>query len=328
MMNVLVTGATGFLGSRLVAALARQGHTVRAFARQPKAIEHLRLTNVETVRGDLKDRTSLQRAVAGVDIVYHAAAAMRGSWQEFSESTIRGTEWMLELSLNESVKRFVQISSITVYDFHVCARNALIDESCPWEPAPKRVGPYVHGKIEAERHAFAYLKRGLPVVIVRPGIIYGPGGPMMHPHVGYFLTRKWFVLVGRKDGLLPIVYIDNVVDGIILAATCETAVGQAYNLIDEAIITRKEYLDRYRAAMHSPGHIIPLPLPLLLAAAMAAEPLKLMGVLNHFATSYGLAGQYKSMQIDAAKARRELGWRSRIGLEEALRRTFGSHTDE
>jgi nucleoside-diphosphate-sugar epimerase len=321
-MKVLVTGATGFLGSRLASALAARGDTVRALSRGTGGDSRLQETHVEIVRGDLKDRESLRKAIAGVDVVCHAAAAMSGSWREYAETTIRGTEWMLNLSQEAGVKRFVHISSITVYRTWDRGREALIDETCPWDPDPGRLGPYAHSKIEAEKHAFRYLRQGLPVVVIRPGIIYGQGGRVMHPNVGYFVTKKLFLLVGDGDNPLPLTYVDNTVDGILLSISNDKAVGQAYNLVDGAAITQKEFLDRYRAAVDNRFITFSLPLPLLLAGAVLARQLKRFGITSIDTTAQGFKAQYANVRFDAAKARHELGWQPRIAMDEGIRRTF------
>jgi 2-alkyl-3-oxoalkanoate reductase len=321
-MKVLVTGATGFLGSHLASALAVRGHAVRALSRGAGGESPLQKANIEIVRGDLKDRESLRKAIAGVDVVCHAAAAMSGFWREYAETTIQGTEWMLKLSQEAGVKRFVHISSITVYQTWDREKGALIDETCPWDPYPGRLGPYAHSKIEAEKHAFRYLQQGLPVVVIRPGIIYGPGGRVMHPNVGYFVTKKLFLLVGDGDNPLPLTYVDSTVDGILLAISNNKAVGQAYNLVDVAAITQKEFLDRYRAAVANRFVTLSFPLPLLLAGAVLARQLKRFGMTSIVTTAYGLRAQYTNVRFDSAKARLELGWQPRITLEEGLRRTF------
>ena len=270
----------------------------------------------------MKDRDSLRRSVAGVDTVYHAAAAMRGPWQEFEETTIRGTEWMLDLSRKAGVGRFVHISSVTIYRTSGLPAGANIDETCPWDPEPERRGPYVHAKIEAERHAFRYMQEGFPVVVIRPGIIYGPGGRVMHPNVGYFLMKRMFLSVGKGDNPLPLTYVDNTVDGILLAASAQNAVGKAYNLVDGAAITQKEFLDRYRASVKDRFVTLSVPLPLLLLMAELARCLKKIGLPFIASTSYGFSAQYANIRLDASKAWRELGWKPRISLEEGLRRTF------
>ena len=321
-MKVLVTGATGFLGSHLASALAARGDTVRALSRGIVGESRRQEANIEIVRGDLKDKDSLREAIAGVDVVCHAAAAMRGSWREHAETTIQGTKWMLKLSQEAGVKRFIHISSITIYRTWDRESKALIDETCPWDPYPERLGPYAYSKVEAEKHAFRYLWQGLPVVVIRPGIIYGPGGRVMHPNVGYFVTKKLFLLVGGGDIPLPLTYVDNTVDGILLAMSNDRAIGQVYNLVDDATITQREFLDRYKTSVNGRFVTLSLPLPLLLAGAVLARQLKRFGMTSIVTTAYGLNAQYANVRFDAGKARRELGWHPRVALDEGLRCTF------
>jgi nucleoside-diphosphate-sugar epimerase len=319
-MKVLITGATGFLGSRLVAALAARGHSVRALSRGGES--RLPTASVEIVRGDMKDKDSLRRAMAGVDAVCYGAAAMKGPWREYEQTTVRGTEWLLELALGEKVKRFVHLSSITAYKTTGLERGTLIDESFPLDPNPEQRGPYPQAKIAAERHVGRSLQLGLPAVVIRPGIVFGPGGRMMHPNVGYFLTKKCFLLIGRGDNPLPLTYVDNTVEGIALALDNDQAVGQAYNLIDDSTVTQREWLDRYREAFGKRFAVFSLPLPLILAGAALASRLRPFGIPAIDTPAYGFRSQYANVRFDAAKARRELGWRPRVGLEEGLRRMF------
>ena len=325
-MKVLVTGATGFLGGYLVSALAARGDFVRALSRRIGMDSRLQRDHVEIIRGDMKDQDSLRKAIDGVDVVCHAAAAMRGSWREYTETTIQGTEWMLKLSHEAGVKRFVHISSINVYQRGGLQKGAILDETSPLDPHPERLGPYAHAKIEAEKHAYRYLSQGLPVVVIRPGIIHGPGGRVVHPDVGYFATKKLFLLVGGGEKPLPLTYVDNTVDGILLALSTDKAVGQAYNLVDHVVITQKEFLDRYRAAAAVRFVTVPLPLPLLLAGAAMADRLNRFGIASIVTTSYEFKAQYANIRFDASKARHELGWQTRIALEEGLERTFSRST--
>jgi nucleoside-diphosphate-sugar epimerase len=327
-MEILVTGATGFLGRHLVSRLAGDGHTVRALARQGSQVDHLRQASVTLVYGDLKDRESLQRAVDGVEMVYHAGAAMRGSWQEYGESTVQGTEQMLDLSLAAGVKRFVHISSLAVYQVHDLPRNAVVDEHTPYDPTPQRIGAYAYSKIEAEKAALAFYAKGLPVTVVRPGVIYGPHGKVLFPHLGYFV-KKAFVLIGRGDNLLPLTYIDNTVDALLLAAQHEQAIGQIYNVTDGVTITQKEYLEQFKQATQSTFPVIPVPMPLLLLPLALVEQLKALGVSKlPSASRYGLTSKYKSLYFDSTKAKQELGWRPQVSLADGLHRTFDWHNNQ
>jgi nucleoside-diphosphate-sugar epimerase len=322
-MKVLVTGATGFLGSHLVAQLVRRGDAVRVLTRKTSKTGYLP-QGVEIVYGDLKDEESLRPAIEGTDIVYHAAAAMRGSWQEYEESTINGTARMLELSWQAGVKRFVHISSIIVYQVYELEKNAIVDESCPYVRDPERYGPYTRSKVEAEKLAFRFHKKGLPVVVVRPGLIYGPYGKVLFPHVGYALGGRLFFIIGRGDNLLPLTYVENTVDAILLAAIREEAIGQTYNIVDGVEITQREYLGKYIAATQANFHTLSVPFSLLLFLTALVEQLGDLGMMNiaSLPSKYGLRSKWKSLKFDSSKAQRELYWHPRIGLEEGLKRTF------
>jgi nucleoside-diphosphate-sugar epimerase len=323
MMKVLVTGGTGFLGRHLATRLVRQGDDVRVLARKTSSIDHLP-QGVEIVYGDLKDKASLEMAVKGADVVYHAAAAMRGSWQEYEQSTINGTARMLELSLQTGVKRFVHISSIIVYEVYELGKNAIVDESCPYVRAPEQYGPYTRSKVAAEKLAFDFLKKGLPVVVVRPGLVYGPYSKVLFPHVGYSLGGRLFFIIGRGDNLLPLTYIDNIVDAILLAGAKEGAVGHVYHIVDEVEITQREYLKKYIAATNQKFIVTAVPLSLLFRLAALIEQLRRFGLLNSASlpSKYGLASKWKSLTFDTSKARKQLNWHPRISLEEGLKRTF------
>lgn len=322
-MKVLVTGATGFLGSHLVPKLVQQGDQVRILARNSTKIDHLRSQGVEIVYGDLKDRDSLKRAVEGVEIVYHLGAAMGGAWQDYEEITVRGTERMLELSLNSGVKRFVHISSLAVYQVYGLQRNAVVDEQCPCDQTPEKVGFYSRSKVEAEKLVFRYYEKGLPVTVVRPGLIYGPRGKVLFPHIGQFLKNKIFLLIGKGNNLLPFTYVENTVEAIRLAGINDTAVGQIYHIVDDGEITQREYLNRYMVETHSKFPTLPVPFSLFIIAASLVDNLKSFGFLKTSTFSkYGVVSKYKSLRFDSSKAKRELNWSPDISLEEGLKKTF------
>jgi nucleoside-diphosphate-sugar epimerase len=323
-MKVLVTGATGFLGGHLASRLVRQGDEVRALARRTSKIGHFRQQGVEVVYGDLKDRETLQHAVDGMEIVYHAGAAMSGSWKDFEESTIKGTERMLELSLEAGVKRFVHVSSLAVYQVYELQKNTLVNENNPYEKTPEKVGHYAHSKVEAEKLAFRFHEKGLPVVIVRPGIIYGPRGKVLFPHIGYPVKNKLFVIIGNGDNLLPLTYIDNTVEAILSAGAKEGVLGQAYNIVDDEAITQREYLEKYMAATHSRFLTLSMPFSLLLLSILLVEQMRNLGILTKASSPsmYGLVAKYKSLRFDTCKAKKELNWHPEISLEEGLKNTF------
>ena len=242
--RVFVTGASGFVGSHLVEKLTQEGAGVRALVRPTSRIGHLRSLDVDWIDGDLEDVEKLKKAMEGCNVVYHCAAATKGSWSDYLDATIRGTERVLAASLAVGVKRFVYISSLSVYGVSQLKDHDLVTEDTPYEPYPEQRGYYSHSKIEAEKLVLRYGdEQRLPIAILRPGTIYGPRGKLFFPRIGYSLKDKVFLIIGRGDHLLPLAYVENVVDAILLAGTQNEAVGQIYNIVDDDKITQREYLN-------------------------------------------------------------------------------------
>jgi 2-alkyl-3-oxoalkanoate reductase len=322
-VRTLVTGGTGFLGGHLVRRLVQQGDQVRVLARPASRADRLP-GEVEIVRGDLKDEESVARAVDGVDIIYHVGAATAGSWEEYRQGTIEATERIMRLALQSRVRRFLHVSSLAVYHTFSLKDGDSVDESSALEPNPEKVGPYCYSKVEAEKIALRYLEKGLRLTIVRPGLIYGPGGRLMFPHVGYFLHDRLFVMIGSGDNILPFTYVENTVDGFLLAAAADEAEGGSYHFVDSSEITQKEYLTRYREATGSRFWVASVPFPLLLRGTLLGGPLsRLRGGRQPFRPSrYSLISKWKSLRFETLRARTELGWTPRVSLLEGLNRTF------
>lgn len=322
-MRVLVTGATGFLGGHLVNNLMHHGDQVRILARTAAKAETWRSKGVDVVYGDLADPTSLSSAVQEIDIVYHLGAAMGGGWDKYEEITVKGTQRMLEASLAAGVKRFVHISSLAVYQVYGLKRNAMVDETRPCDPMPEKVGPYSRSKVETEKLVLQFYGQGLPVTIVRPGLIYGPNGRVMFPHIGQFLKNKLFLLIGQGKNLLPFTYVENTVEAIRLAGVNEAAIGQIYQVVDDGEITQREYLKKFMVATEAQCPTLPIPFFLLVLAGFLADRLKSFGLLKTSTFSqYGVVSKYKSLRFDASKAKTDLQWAPKIGLDEGLSRTF------
>lgn len=171
-MRIALTGATGYTGGHLLDALLRRGDRVAALARAGATSPHLRATGVDVVEGDLSDGAALGRLVEGADAVLHVAAVYRTAGHPdsyYHEVNVGGTERLLEAAASAGVRRFVHTSTVGVHG-HVATPPA--DESTPFAPGDV----YQQTKAEAERLALALgERRGVPVAVVRPGAIYGPG---------------------------------------------------------------------------------------------------------------------------------------------------------
>jgi nucleoside-diphosphate-sugar epimerase/predicted dehydrogenase len=324
--KVLVTGATGFLGHRLVNALARSGVQVRAFVRDLSQVSPELEQHVELVCGDLRDPSSMANAMQGINVVFHCAAvtANNVAWKNHYETNVQGTASVLQAALEARVKRVVYASSVIVYGIE--QRRLPVREDDLYALNSDKWAYYLRSKLEADKLALAYWKEHkLPVSVLRLGILYGPGG---NRAVGRGLLQLGPLrfLVGTGNNRLPFTYVDNAVNCMLLAAVCPEAVGQAYNVVDEPQVRLRDIA--YASSRLAGERLVLLPIPpklLYLAAnylesrsdrANSEVPPKL--------TNYVLHSACRNITYDSHKAREQLGWQPEVTLEEGLRRTMAS----
>jgi predicted dehydrogenase/nucleoside-diphosphate-sugar epimerase len=329
--TTLVTGASGFIGSHLVQRLLRDGVPVRAFVRPSSyGLGLLQGMDVEIVQGDLANPHAVREATRGIETVFHVGAPMRGDWERHRHSTVGGTQNVIEAAIEAQVRRVVHVSSLVVYQVIGASNGQVMDEDWPYENKADKLGAYTRAKIAAEKLAFAaHAKQGLAISIVRPGIVIGPRGPVFFPHLGYKLQDKVFVVLGSGKGILPLVYVDNLVDGMMRCANNDKAIGNAYNFVDDGSITVLDYLHRFIQETRIPSKIIQVPYALPYCATGGYELAAGLGVVKKGATSrLQLNWKHKSLhfRVSSERAKKDLGWSSEVGMDEALRRTFQWYT--
>lgn len=241
-MRVTVTGGTGFLGSFLVRDLLAKGRTVRVLARPSPRAEKLQAAGAEVIHGDVNHPDSIAPAVAGAEIVYHLAARVGGApRRSYFDTNVGGTERVLLASSRARVSHFTYVGSLAVYG--PAEENEPIDESTPFDKHPYLRDSYSESKIAADRLVSSYAQQtGLPIVIVRPGIVYGPGRPLP---IGIFAFRAGGtnVVFGKPEQRFPLNYVENLVDALQIVAGLGSGFRQ-YNVLDDDDLT----LGRYHAA--------------------------------------------------------------------------------
>ena len=234
---ILITGATGFLGRNLCEHLTKQGHQLRALARPTSDITTLKALNVEIIFGDITDPTAIQQAAQGCDTIIHAAAHFRfwGDSQPFYQTNITGTQHALEAALAAKVKRFIHISTIIVVGPK--ESKVVIREDTPCYPYP--TDHYAQTKFLGEKLALSYERKGLPVIILRLGALYGPHGHYAFNRLFFeeFL-RNLRMQVHQGEHLIFPCYVGGA-SRAVEAALMQGKPGEIYNISDESIPHRE-----------------------------------------------------------------------------------------
>ncbi len=240
MSKTFVTGAAGFLGGWIVESFFLSDLAVRAGVRRWTSAMRLARRPIDIVACDVLDPCSLREAMEGCDTVVHCAVGD-------DEVTVRGTENVLQAVLDGQLKRVVHISSIAVYG----TATGKIDESCPHDG---RGNPYAQRKIDAERVCQDYIARGAPVVMLRPTLIYGPYSEQWTTNFAKRLySGRWGTFGAAGEGTCNLVYVTDVVQAIHAAIESEDAVGEAFNINGEELVTWNEYFRRFNEQLELPG---------------------------------------------------------------------------
>ncbi len=241
--RTLVLGATGFIGQELVRQLAAAGRQVRIVARSPEKLPaELRTARVETMRGDLEEPADLERAMSGIDCVYHLARAQVKTWEDYQRREIDVTRRIAEAALAAGVRRFVYTGTIDSY--YAGGRAGRITETTPLDPEISRRNYYARAKALSEQALLELLRsRGLPLVIFRPGIVIGRGTSPMHWGVGMWWSNAICQVWGEGRNPLPLVLVEDVASALVAAHDLPGLEGESFNLVADPCLTAQEYLD-------------------------------------------------------------------------------------
>lgn len=324
--SVFLTGGSGFIGGRLLRHLVAAGFDVRALARPTSRLDHLTHAGVEIVQGDLRDRQSLRRGLAGCRYVFHAAADYhlwcRGRAEAFA-SNVDGTRHVMEEALAAGVERIVYTSSVATLALRAGRQPADESRSLPLDNA---IGAYKRSKVKAEdlvRRMIA--ERGLPAVIVNPSTPIGPGDLRPTPTGQIIVAAASGRIPGFVETGLNLVHVDDVAAGHI-AALDRGKIGERYILGGEDVLFSQMLAD-IAVLVGRPAPTMRVPWYAALPIACAAEALALVTGREPLATLNGVRMSRHYMFFSGAKAVEQLGYRARP-YHDALRDAlswFGEH---
>ena len=318
-MTILVTGGSGFLGSHIIEQLSQAGRPVRALVRRSSDTKFLRtLSNVELVDGAIDDRASLERAVSGVDAVVHSAGLVKArNLDEFMRVNAQGTENLLAVCapLGASLRRFVQISSITVGGPSDAQGNPVSVDS-----TPRPVTDYGRSKLAAELAVLAQKDR-LKITIIRPPAIYGPRDREI---LAFFKSIKMGVLplLGSPQSKLSMTYGPDCARACIRAIDADVPSGSIFAVDDGAVHTMAELISEAESAMGKRAFLrIPLPRRVVEGAALMSESYGKLTNRAMMLTRDKCNELFDQWVCDGSKAQTDLGFTPSVTFSQGVKKT-------
>jgi dihydroflavonol-4-reductase len=320
--KVLITGAAGYTGLALASQLLAGGYGIRALARRPMDGKDQAPSGVEFVTGDVRDRAVVEEALEGIDTVYHLAAVFRRAGvpdSEYRSVHVDATRNLVESSAAAGVRRFVHCSTVGVHGD--VEREAPATEDAPFKPGDI----YQETKLEGEQVAVATAQRvGLPLTVVRPGPIYGPGERRFLKMIGG-VAKGRFMLVGDGSPRLQMVYVEDLVRGIQLAGETPAAIGKTYILAGEEAPTLNELVHQMAdvAQVAAPRLRIPV-WPVWMAGVICEAvcvPFRVEPPIFRRRVKFFTSNRW----FDISRARTDLGFAPKIPLRQGLIRTLQSY---
>lgn len=328
---LLITGANGFVGSKVVEILLEYGFKrLRCLVRSSRNLNRLQSlaasskAEVEFFHGNLLSRKDCQSAIEGASVIYHLAAGVEKSFPGCFMNSVITTRNLLDAAIKEkALKRFVNVSSIAVYSNEKIRRGGLLDESCEVDTKfVERYEAYTYGKAKQDELVFEYAdKYGLPYVTVRPSVVFGPGKAKITDRIGTS-TFGIFLHLGLNNRI-PLTYVDNCAEAIVLAGLRKDIEGRVFNIVDDDLPKSRQFLRLYKRSVR---RFISVPVPyrawylfcyLWEKYSMWSEG-QLPPVFNRKACS----AYWKGNKYSNSKAKELLGWQPRVSMSEGLQKFF------
>jgi nucleoside-diphosphate-sugar epimerase len=322
-MEAAVTGATGFIGSTLALRLLSRGMHVRILVRGSASAQQLVEAGAEICVGDVTDPVACDRFVESTNLIFHCAGVL-GGWGKSEKSlwdvNFNGTKNMLEAARKASVGRFVHVSSCGI--FGPLRKGEIAADDRPYNPT----NIYEKTKAEAEKLALASAKDGAPVTVVRPEFVYGPGDLHLLPFFRTVKGRRFFFF-GDGSSLLHPTYIDDVVDGMVLASKSSAAVGQCFNIAGAEPVSVGTFVHTMCDALNAPYPTLHVPVSAAYAAAFLME--HTLGIFSNPPLTRSRVEFLSTNRASSIeKARKVLGYSPKVGIGDGLKKTVGWYREK
>lgn len=317
-MKVFITGATGFIGSFLVEALLKKGYQVKCLVRSSSNLKWISDLKIECHFGNLNNPESLSKGLFDADYIYHLAGVTKSLRdKDYIEANIKGTKNLIQaiLAMNKKLKRLVHVSSQAVTG--PSPTITPIDENFP----PHPINIYGRTKLEAENYVKQFFNK-IPITIVRPPAVFGPRDTDI---LRFFNTIKYGIIpkTGGRDKYLSLIYVKDLIDGIIMAGESKKTRGETYFLSSERPISWEELAKLALKVLNKKGFHINIPMSLIKTATFIAECIgKLIG--SNPALNWE---RYEQMKPDfwicsAQKALNDFGFKAKTSIEDSVKETL------
>lgn len=309
-VDVVVFGGTGFIGTRVVRRLVEEGRSVRVVARSAdRSQPPFDSPRVEVMRGDVTNRSDVERAVAGARQVVNLAHGGGGaSWEDIERTMVESGRAVAECSAASGAERLVHVGSIA--GLYLGDAADTISGATPPDPQAASRSLYARGKAEADRALQAMAEaRGLGLVILRPGLVVGSGTPALHGGLGFFNNEQHVIGWNAGRNALPFVLVDDVADAICRALDRPAALGKAYNLVGDVRPTAREFMHWLASSTSRPLAFHPQSVTWLYAAELFKWGIKrATGKASDFPSKRDLLSRGLKANFDCSDAKRDLGW--------------------
>lgn len=321
-MNILITGTTGFIGRHLLKALIEKGHHCRCLVRESSSVDEL-FDNplVELFQGDVTKPETLKGVGKNIEAIYHLAAAghvaavSEESYKECFKLNVEGTRNIVEACGRDSVKRFIHFSSTAAMGL---IKRPVIDETVPCQPQT----PYQRSKYESELAAFEVGKKfGMEVIVLRPCMVYGPGGKGEFLKFCKLIKKSIFPRIGLGKNLTSIVHVHDVVQAAVNALDKGQA-GEVYLIASETSPRLADIFDAITEALKIRRVYFYVPLWVAYSVAYFLERISMISGKPPLVSRKNIISTVTDRVFDISKAKYELGYEATINLLNGVKETI------